>query len=305
MKALMGTLVLPSALLACDDPLALPQRIDRTRVLASRVEAVGEPSRAWPAPGQSAVVRWLVVDPDPSTRFRWDLRACVARDARVGLPSCDAAPFATVRQDEETADQPELGFMMPKQLGRVVLVQGVLCSRGQPSADGRACLGEKADGDRVVLTIPMGEEENRNPSLQDDILRLGTTAWQQPPATSTDACAAQAGTNARPAVTAGSRTSVSVELRGTDRDSLPATTPVTRETLQFSYVATEGLLEQPYAYVEASEPPGTSPPRVFWTAPTTVPAGGLIVRFYVVVRDLRGGSDWVSREVCVVRQDKE
>ena len=297
----MRLVALPLVVVACDDPLALPQKIERTRVLAARVEVVGNADRAWPAPGQAATVRWLVVDPDPSARFSWDLRACVAQNTSVGIPECSHAPFAAVRQDEQTDAQPELAFVMPEQPSSgIVLVHGVVCSGGSPSADAEACLGSGADGDQVMLTIPLGAGENDNPSLEDDIVRWNDMAWHQPDTAQSASCVEEAGSNSLPVVVAGAENRVSIELRGTDRESISTGTDSTRETLQFSYAATAGQFETPYAYVEGADSPGASPSDVPWTAPDNVPQEGLRVRFYVVVRDLRGGSDWMSREVCVV-----
>ena len=41
---------------------------------------------------------------------------------------------------------------------------------------------------------------------------------------------------------------------------------------------------------------------VKWEPPkaATVGAGGQVVTFHFVVRDLRGGLDWTSRALCVV-----
>jgi hypothetical protein len=38
--------------------------------------------------------------------------------------------------------------------------------------------------------------------------------------------------------------------------------------------------------------------RVEWTAPGAAPDSG-VVRFFFVVRDSRGGTDWLERAVCV------
>jgi hypothetical protein len=40
--------------------------------------------------------------------------------------------------------------------------------------------------------------------------------------------------------------------------------------------------------------------EVEWTAPDSDASTGLLVRFWFVVRDLRGGSDFIERAVCVV-----
>ena len=60
----LGTaLLLPT--LACGPSLDPPSMVERTRVVAARITPTGDPSRAWPLPGEA--VTWTVrgaVDPD-------------------------------------------------------------------------------------------------------------------------------------------------------------------------------------------------------------------------------------------------
>ena len=307
----VGASLVAIAAIGCDDPLTLPQRIERTRVLAARVEVSAEPTNAWPAPGQDAVIRWLVVDPDPSIGFTWDLRACVAGAAPVGLPSCVSAPFASVRSEAATGSLPSLSLTAPpitagREGDEVIFVLGVICARGVPSADAGGCVGTEADGDRVALSIPLGgTEKNTNPSLDDDTITLGESDWLQPAVAAGDGCAANAGSSALPLVHAGQKRTIELALRGPDRERIDTQEPSLGsqgawETLQVAYFSTGGTLDRPYSYVESDAPVEGQRVSAAWSAPGSVPEAGVLVRFYVVVRDLRGGSDWAQRDVCVV-----
>jgi hypothetical protein len=73
-----------------------------------------------------------------------------------------------------------------------------------------------------------------------------------------------------------------------------------RETLSLAHFVTAGELERAYSDVDLDVDPATA--SVGWKAPAVVPPGGLLVRFYLVLRDGRGGTDFVERAVCVVSQ---
>lgn len=292
------------ALAACDDPLSLPQRIERTRVLAARVESVADPTRAWPVPGSEATVRWLVVDPVADTGFTWDLRACLSDEVNLGLPSCVQPPFAIVRQTEPSSGVPILAYETPETgVGSAVLLHGVICSGGIPNASATGCEGTEADGDAVVLTIPLGASSgNANPSLADDTILLDGEPWTAPDPTDTG-CSSDAGSPSLRSVAPSSGHRVTVQLRG-DRDrvdsgALTHGSSGSWETLQIAYAATGGTLDRPYDYVESNDSSLEQVRHLSWSAPA-VASEALRVRVYFIIRDLRGGSDWTRRDVCVV-----
>src|SRR5918911_727554 len=70
----------------CDDPISPLELVDKTRVLAAKVEVAGDATRAAPLPGEEVLVRWLVAAPDPNAGFAYRLSACVAKDAATDLP---------------------------------------------------------------------------------------------------------------------------------------------------------------------------------------------------------------------------
>ena len=62
----------------CLPDLPLAQQIEDTRVIGARLEVMGAPERAWPTPGESARVTWLVVDPTDAAPVGWGLFVCPA-----------------------------------------------------------------------------------------------------------------------------------------------------------------------------------------------------------------------------------
>src|SRR5215471_20318279 len=79
----------------CDEPLSQVEAIDKTRVVAAKVEVGGDPTRAAPLPGEDVLVRWLVVAPDPMPSVAYELTACVAANSAEDLATCTGEPLAT------------------------------------------------------------------------------------------------------------------------------------------------------------------------------------------------------------------
>jgi hypothetical protein len=188
---------------------------------------------------------------------------------------------------------------------RVLLVEGVVCSRGLPADDLRGCVGAGADGDRV--SIPIGLESqapNRNPSLADDGVTFDGVVWVEAPAIGEDACGAA---STLPTVRGGSGEHVvRVTLRGGDRERIASEEQLTTggegpwETLQVDYYTTAGELSSASSFLEADDPREEATLSVRWTAPETPPAKAQLIRMVFVSRDLRGGSDWTVRALCLL-----
>lgn len=292
---------------ACDDPLVPPQLIARTRVVAARVEVDGDPSRATPEPSERVNVRVLTLDPLVDTTFTWQLSACTSPGAAYGLPDCSGGPFASTRTGAPGEVAPQWQLVVPAEASigdsAMLLVTGVVCSRGEPSEDASGCEGEAADGDRV--SIPIGLESrapNRNPSLADDRIELDGVPWDEPGTLSTDACE---GLTTLPLVAGGSGDhKVVVVVQGGDRETVDDGALTTggeggRETLQVDYYVTAGELDVASSFVEADDVRDVVPLHVTWTAPSTPPPRPQLVRMVVVSRDLRGGADWAIRGLCL------
>src|SRR4029077_10971534 len=133
---------------------------------------------------------------------------------------------------------------------------------------------------------------------------LGGAVWEAATATAAapgDPCDANTGLPVVPATPDGVE-EVNQPIRlVSDGDDRELFTPVgamvaTLEELQISNFATAGKFESSYAAIFATDPRPDADVTMKWAPPkaTTVPAGGQVVTFHFVIRDLRGGLDWTS-----------
>jgi hypothetical protein len=280
--ALLGT--------ACDDALTRVDLVANLRVLGARVEVEGDPDRASPAPGETASIRWLVADPRPDPALGWAFAICEAAPPGGNLPSCGADPFVTAAADVPVTGEPRIDFTVPSEtVAQALAVFGVVCPDSEPTFDDGEfdCAGP---GGRLVsldFGLETATSSNRNPVLVPDALTL-------------DGTSVPAGTDclALPSVAAGSSHTLVLTLNETDRDAVEQLTSADppKETLQVSHFTSAGALERAFTVFEASDKNLTA--HVVWRAPKSPPPSGF-VRLFFVVRDLRGGSDWIERAICV------
>jgi len=85
----VAAILLALAVSACDQGLPHAWSIERTRVLGAKVEVIGDEARAWPLPGETARVTWLVVDPAEPAPLGWAFIVCVP-----SLAGCEGAPVS-------------------------------------------------------------------------------------------------------------------------------------------------------------------------------------------------------------------
>jgi hypothetical protein len=278
----MGALLL----LSCSDPLKEVQLVSEPRVLGARVEVSGEPERASPAPGEDAAVRWLVAAPWPDPALGYRLAVCAAAPDGATLPACAEAPFAETSVVDPVPGEPRLAFTVPVDVAATSLaVLGVVCPDGAPADDGGCSDGS---GTQVSFDFALGPEQvNYNPSIEPDALSFDGGPW-----------AAGSDCAALPSVAPGSEHALELLLDEGDRDPLEAPTSVDplREPLQASHFATGGELQRAFTLIPDDQ--DDLAVRLSWKAPGGVPDDGL-ARFFFVVRDSRGGTDWLERAVCV------
>jgi hypothetical protein len=290
MRAILSTAALALVFSGCDDPLKRVDLVTEARVLGARVEVLGEPERASPAPGETATVRWLVADREPAPALGWAFAVCEAAPPGGNLPACAGEPFATAMAAVPTPGEPRIEFAVPGDVtSRALAVLGVVCPDSAPTFEGDSFGCEGPDGTPVSLDFELQtpERSNLNPVIEPESLTLDDAALP----TGLD-CAAL------PAVTAGSSHTLELVLDETDRDAVaqPTSADPPKETLQVSNFTTAGKLDRTFSVFEASDPRLVT--RVSWKAPKSAPDDG-VVRFFFVVRDLRGGADWIERAVCV------
>ncbi|HJL20513.1 MAG TPA: hypothetical protein RMH99_32900 [Sandaracinaceae bacterium LLY-WYZ-13_1] len=295
----------------CIDDLPSGVRIERPRVLAVRVRIDGEPQRAQPRPGETITLRWLTA-PEGGA-WTGALTACVAAPGNTGLPRCMGEPFAIAPPGPPSA-RPTFTLTMPEDAAGEVLIGGVLCEGGTPALpeDGLpTCEGESATTELVTFDLSLATDQppNRHPSWDDETFMLDGVTWTAPDDPPATGCAEAAGGAALPRVPRrGEEEPSAVRFSSSpdDREAFeelvygdPPSIEEMREELLVSHVATAGLFSRLSTEVFDDDAPA---PEVSWRHPDAedVPDDGLTVRFWFVVRDGRGGMDWVERAACVV-----
>ncbi len=307
----LSLLLLP----ACGDMLENGGRLERPRVLGVRVEIASDPTRASPAPEETATLRWLVASPDD---LAWSgaITACLGAPTKTGVPRCAGEPFAFA-QTAAPSLEPTMAITLPPaavfegSTGQVLLL-GALCAGGTPSLEG--CDEAATDGEVVIFGFPASlgaEPPNRHPSIADEAFAIDERAWAPPPAElPATACASRPDDDALPHV--GWRAeedapSLTVTTRPDDREPylelvFGEETPTlveSREELTIALVIGAGELPrgQTVIFDDAALDvtiPWTPPPR------EEIPADGLTVELIAVARDGRGGMDWTRRALCLV-----
>ncbi len=290
MKATYGML-LGLLLLGCDDPLKSVELVREPRVLGARVEVEGDAGRAAPAPGETATVSFLLAAPALDTPLGFALAACPAEPRRGGRSGCAGEPFAQVL--EASGELASLQFTVPDSLdpaGRV-LVLGIVCPEGAPSADGLSCDGPDP-GTPVTLELELARDDdaNQNPELEPETIAFDGEPWPHVAAIDGD-CRGLG----LPEVEAGSTHRLDVALSEADRDPLLRASRLdpARESLQLSRFATDGDLSRAFESIAWDSRELLR--SVTWKAPSR--SG--FVRFWLILRDFRGGGAFAERSVCV------
>jgi hypothetical protein len=301
-RASLSLLLLFGACAPSMDPASL---VEKTRVIGARVEVEGAPERAMPRPGERAHVRWLVTAPAEMPPIGWTFALCTGPSSAA--TGCGHEPLGVMQGHEA---QPAMDITVPpaEALGdaRVLVLFGRVCSNSEPMIDaaGRPACTMNGDGTTAVLTIPLAMaagDDNHNPALAGEAMTVDGQPW------ALDDHADCAGL---PHVMAGTvdhllrvETAAGDRERYTEMMGDPPVPTERREALQISQFSTAGKLARTFSTVEAADPGDRPTVEVKWKAPAAdqVPAAGLVVRFTFVARDLRGGADWTTRAVCVIR----
>ena len=279
--------------LGCDDSLKSVELVAEPRVLGARVEVLDDAARAAPLPGETATVSFLVAAPELSPSLGFAFAACSSAPRQGGRSGCAAAPFAEVSSENGQAASASFSFEVPTDVdpsGRIGVL-GIICPDGSPSADGASCDGPDP-GTPVTLELELAhaDDVNSNPELEADAIGFDGDAWSELPAVDGD-CQGLG----FPEVARKTKHTITIELDASDRDPLPHPDPLdpVRESLQLSHFATAGDLTRAFEMIAWDSDQLSR--QVSWTAPK---APGL-VRFWLVLRDFRGGSAFVERAVCV------
>ncbi len=268
--------------------------------------------------------------------LQWALVPCVPLPVTIGPPICldpiDSCEGCVGPPPDDALATPVVRFPVPPEAeleeidASSVSLQGVVCSNGTPDADAilRFLRGESdelapcgeppvvtgtpIEGRFISVTIPI-EDEPSDPNLNPELLNvlLDGAAWPPPydeavprnaPRTG---CASdlEALTQEQRAAhpRAGDQAS-SIDLYVT-QESLQSFTLGDRELveeIQVSWLADGGGFERSFSFI-------TDPARSVltqWQPSQSVAEDGQLVRFNFVIRDGRGGTDWVERGLCIL-----
>jgi hypothetical protein len=131
---------------------------------------------------------------------------------------------------------------------------------------------------------------NHNPELRPDQIVFDDAVWPELAAVDGD-CDGLGFIE----VAVGSEHRIAVQLDESDRDPLPRPTKLdpSRESLQLAHFTTSGDLSRAFDTIAWNTDELSR--EVTWAAP----AEPGLARFWLVLRDFRGGSAFVERSVCV------
>ena len=262
--------------------------------------------------------------------LQWSFIACVPLPTLIGPPICQA-PIQPCDGCEGTPPSdplafPVLGFQVPSEAeleaagADRVLLQGAICADGPPAADAilRFILGETDDlnpcedpnseGRFVTVNIPI-ESTPADPNLNPEIstVFLNGRPWPPPYDQGVPRAAPRTGCRAdldeltdeqRAAHPLAGSGGSSINL-GVTPDSLQSymvDDATLTEEIQVSWLTDGGDLERTFSFI-------TDPARSVltqWQPFQDAPEDGLLVRLTFVIRDGRGGTDWVERGLCVL-----
>jgi hypothetical protein len=227
---------------------------------------------------------------------------CPSEATTHGIPSCAAQPFFEATRRFDAGTQASFAFTAPELVeGSRFLALLVACQQG------RARFAQDGSGHCTGGTEPREatfegtvEEANANPSLADDELELDGDRWQDAPLLSTGASCRD---DDLPKVRAAKKSEIAFALRGDDRQSLPRNVvdhygSERTEALAYSHFLTEPGLERPFSGIAASS--ADTRFELSIELAHDLPPRGAVADFHLVVRDDRGGADWIRRQLCAL-----
>jgi len=331
-------------MMACSESFAPASVVDDFRVIGARIDVQGAPGRANPSPEDEVQASILVIDRGPLPALTWSFVACVPTPTRIGVPICgdliEECDGCTGPPPSDPFALPVMTFQVPSEEkldaveAREVLLQGVVCGEGVPSAEAiRELLSgesddlapcEDADGEPIVdedersvgrlvtVQIPIErdpDDPNLNPEILDGI-SLNGSAWPPPYAEGVprdapligckaDLDALSEEDRAKHPIAGSPPSSINLSVTGDSLQSVTIDGDAFTEEIQVSWLADGGGFEVAFSFITD---PATSI-LTQWQPFSNVDPEGRLVRFSFVVRDGRGGLDRVERGLCVLPPD--
>lgn len=280
---------------ACAEGVSEASRIEYARVLGVRIEAASDPQRNAVSVEEAARARVLVVGPDGATEVSYAILLCAADAPDGTLPGCKGPALATALGEAESEPTVAWSGLSVDDLGGAdgLLVAGTICEAGTPGTDASRpghCEGTDAPGVSFVAHVPRRDAddpatENQHPRATDALVTFDGEAW---PA---GMCGAQAARDHE-------EHDLTVTLHDSNRESVTGDNG-DNEQLLLSWFTTDGNLDRHFSVLERDAAEDT-PLDALWTSPkSTSDATRNVATFYFVLRDQRGGIDWIERTLCL------
>ena len=331
----LGLVSILMVVVACTESFTPASGVENLRVVGAFVELEGEPGRANPDPGDTIVVSNIVIDrgfppttePSPLSPppLQWSLVPCVPERTILAIPICRTVlPCEGCQQapPEDPLALPVVRFTVPSKAeleaaeATRVLLQGAICADGAPAAidtivrfvtgevdELEPCEDPQNEGRFFSVEIPIEldpDNPNLNPTIAD--VTLDGRAWPPPfdqgvPRDSPLTGCAALVDDPSGLPRAGDPNST-IRLTATDDSFQEFTVDDTTEVeeMQVSWLADGGGFEFSFSFI--TDPARVAP--IEWAPPSFANPSGTLVRFNFVMRDGRGGLDWVDRGLCVL-----
>lgn len=292
---------------ACQDPLVDPAVVIAPRVVGARVRSDADPTLAEPLPGERASIDWLLLS-DQRGPFVAKALWCRGTPTSLGTPRCDGPPAAEATSPGVYGDELPFSFQVPDGLqpGDTWLAWLGVCDAGEPVFDATSSAFSCPTGEALAAYyrgfVP-GGAPNHNPSLADDAVGLDGVAWTAEPGAARAPREPCRGATL-PTLIAGTASTISFALGGDDRELLDAVPDEyaahPRESLVFTHVASHAGLERAFSAIDYDAQSLTFELTFHDQGEAAPAADGETLIFHLLVRDERGGVDWLRREACLL-----
>lgn len=311
---------------ACGPSFTPFRFIEKSRVVGSTLSVAGDPTRTTPAPGDTATMELLTVDPGPRVGRTYFLVVCQAGDSNLPIVFCsDPTEFLTVAMAPtlpgamDAKPNPSITFTVPDAatLGdaKEVWFFGAVCNGGtvrDPPMQGEAwepCMpapgvSPQPYGQLVSTRIKLELEPNdtnHTPALGNLAFDGGPLTYQAMPDDPITGCA---GMSQIPQVTADAQQTTHAFTATATPESVESyirefETVARQEDLYFRLLFTTGETNYGYGLIDATHPEA----QLTWTPPlpAEVDPTGTLVRFYGQIADERNAVFPFERAVCLVR----
>jgi hypothetical protein len=278
-------------------------------------------------------------DPDAPTLtpglLQWSFVPCIPAPTLIGPPICQI-PIQPCDGCRGTPPDPALAFpvirfQVPSQAeldaaeADSVVVQGAICAGGPPAEDAilRFILGETDDlnpcedpsneGRFVTVVVPI-EPTPEDPNLNPELLSITLDGKSWPPPYDEgvprdalrEGCLADldgltAEERAQHPVAGTASADIQLAVTSASLQSYMVGEMTRTEEIQVSWLTDGGELERTFSFITA---PATSV-LTRWRPFPEAPRDGLLVRLTFVIRDGRGGTDWLEKGLCVLPDDSD